>query len=85
MTTTTTYPSRHRAQEARGARIGRPLRVLGRVRHVDEQLLDEIGRGYLRVDDAGARVAEAFGAPLVEGVCVGGGFARRRLARPKPP
>lgn len=63
MTTTTTYPSRHRAQESRGARIGRPLRVLGRVRHVDEGLLDEIGRGYLRVDEAGAQVAEAFGAP----------------------
>ena len=52
-------PTRHRAAQARGARMGRPLKVLGRVTGVDEALLDEIGRGYLRVDEAGAALAAA--------------------------
>jgi hypothetical protein len=55
-------PTRHRAAQDRGARMGRPLRVFGRVGRVDEALLDRIGHGYLRVDDAGARVAQDFGA-----------------------
>jgi hypothetical protein len=55
-------PTRHRAAQDRGARMGRPLRVLGRVGRVDEALLDAIGRGYLRIDEPAARVAEAFGA-----------------------
>ncbi|MCX6407289.1 MAG: oxygenase MpaB family protein [Propionibacteriales bacterium] len=52
-----TVPTRHRAAEARGARLGRPLRVLGRVRDLDESLMRDIGEGYLRVDERGAEVA----------------------------
>lgn len=55
-------PTRHRAAQARGARMGRPLRVFGRVRQVDESLLRSIGEGYLRIDEPGARLAAAFRA-----------------------
>ncbi|MEV0894474.1 oxygenase MpaB family protein [Promicromonospora sp. NPDC050262] len=57
------YPRRFRAAEARGARIGRPLRVLGRVRGVDEALLDRIGRAFNEEDDAGAALAAALRLP----------------------
>lgn len=40
--------------------MGRPLRVFGRVRQVDEELLDALGEGYLEIDEVGARVARAF-------------------------
>lgn len=40
--------------------MGRPLRVFGRVSHVDEALMRRIGEGYLRVDEPAARVAAAF-------------------------
>lgn len=53
-------PRRHRAGEARAARIGRPLRVVGRVREVDEELLEAIGQGYWRVDELAAPVARAL-------------------------
>ncbi|MFI2488378.1 oxygenase MpaB family protein [Promicromonospora kroppenstedtii] len=57
------YPLRFRSAEARGTRIGRPLRVLGRVRGVDEALLDRIGRAFLEQDDAGAALAAAMRLP----------------------
>jgi hypothetical protein len=58
-----TYPLRFRAAEARGARIGRPLRLLGRVRGVDEALMDRIGRAFFEADDAGAALAAAMRLP----------------------
>lgn len=61
-TDSTVAPTRHRAAEQRGARIARPLRLLGRVRHVDEDLMAALGQGYLRTDGPGARVAAGFGA-----------------------
>jgi hypothetical protein len=58
-----TYPLRFRAAEARGARIGRPLRLLGRVRGVDEALMDRIGRAFFEADDAGVALAAAMRLP----------------------
>lgn len=40
--------------------MGRPLRVFGRVRQVDAELLGALGEGYLEIDEVGARVARAF-------------------------
>lgn len=57
------YPRRFRTAEARGTRIGRPLRLLGRVRGVDEALLDRIGRAFFETDDAGAALATAMRLP----------------------
>jgi hypothetical protein len=58
------YPLRFRSAEARGARIGRPLRLLGRAgRGVDEALLDRIGRAFFEQDDAGAALAAAMRLP----------------------
>jgi hypothetical protein len=57
------YPVRFRSAEARGARIGRPLRLLGRVRGVDEALMDRIGRALFEADDAGAALAAAMRLP----------------------
>ncbi|MCW2770140.1 MAG: hypothetical protein JWR27_1573, partial [Aeromicrobium sp.] len=37
-------PSRFRAQQARGASIGRVLKAVARVKEVDEDLMDLIGR-----------------------------------------
>jgi hypothetical protein len=58
-----TYPLRFRSAEARGTRIGRPLRLLGRVRGVDEALMDRIGRAFFEADDAGAVLAAAMRLP----------------------
>jgi hypothetical protein len=58
-----TYPLRFRSAEARGARIGRPLRLFGRARGVDEALLDRIGRAFFEQDDAGAALAAAMRLP----------------------
>jgi hypothetical protein len=57
------YPVRFRSAEARGVRIGRPLRLLGRVRGVDEALMDRIGRAFFEQDDAGAALAAAMRLP----------------------
>ncbi|MEU4364839.1 oxygenase MpaB family protein [Promicromonospora sp. NPDC023987] len=57
------YPVRFRSAEARGARIGRPLRLLGRVRGVDEALMDRVGRAFFETDDAGAALAAAMRLP----------------------
>ena len=46
-----TFATRFRAGEERGARIGRVLRLLGRVREVDEDLMRELGQGFDRVDE----------------------------------
>ena len=54
------YPSRFREAEARGARLGVPLRVLGRVKGVDEVLMDRIGRAFGERDEPGARLADAI-------------------------
>jgi len=54
------YPSRFREAEARGVRLGAPLRVLGRVKSVDEDLMDRIGRAFGERDELGAALADAI-------------------------
>ncbi|EFQ81933.1 hypothetical protein HMPREF0063_12945 [Aeromicrobium marinum DSM 15272] len=56
-------PTRFRAAEARGARMGRLLRPLGRVRQVDEDLMTRLGRGLMEVDETGAALARAMRRP----------------------
>lgn len=53
-------PARFRAAEDRNRRIGRPLRALGRIREVDEQLMDRIGKAMGERDELGARLADAI-------------------------
>lgn len=67
MTTTVTYPTRFREGEARGARYGRALRVIGGVRTIDEALMDRIGRGFLERDEAAARLAQAMRTRAADG------------------
>ncbi|CAB4703731.1 MAG: DUF2236 domain-containing protein [Actinobacteria bacterium] len=55
-----TTPSRFREAEARGVRLGRPLRHLGRVREIDEALMARIAQRLTTVDEPGARVAAAI-------------------------
>jgi len=54
------YPRRFRAGGSRNERLGRPLRLLGRVGTVDEELVDRIGRAMYERDEVGARLAEAM-------------------------
>ena len=59
-TGTATYPRRFRAAEQRGARIGRPLRLMAGVVRTDEALLDEIGRRMMTRDEAAADLVRAM-------------------------
>lgn len=61
--TATTYPTRFRSGEARGARIGRVLRTVGRVGAVDEELMDRIGRRFMERDEVGAALVRAMRSP----------------------
>ncbi|KAA1418963.1 DUF2236 domain-containing protein [Nocardioides humilatus] len=54
------YPQRYREAEARGVRLGRPLRLMGRVRDVDEELMDRVGRAFGERDEPGALLADAI-------------------------
>jgi hypothetical protein len=54
------FPQRFREAEARSTRLGRPLRLLGRVREVDEDLMERIGRAFGERDEAGAALADAI-------------------------
>lgn len=56
----TGFPTRFREGEARSRRLGRPLRLLGRIAEVDEDLMERIGRAFGERDEAGARLAEAI-------------------------
>ena len=79
---TATYPLRFRSAENRGARIGRPLRLLGRARGVDEDLMDRIGRAFFEADDAGAALAAAMRLPAGTPGRVTHRELREALARP---
>ncbi|OUZ08350.1 hypothetical protein BHE97_14125 [Aeromicrobium sp. PE09-221] len=70
-------PTRFRERQERGARIGRPLKYLGRVGEVDEELLDRLGRGLTERDEPGAALADAIRSrevslPQLEAVLTGG-------------
>ena len=58
-----TTPTRYREMEERGARLGRPLRVVAGVRQVDEPLMARLATGFLRIDEPGAALARALRAP----------------------
>jgi hypothetical protein len=53
-------PTRFREAEDRGLRLGRTLRLLGRVRDVDEELMARIGRAFTQRDETGAALADAI-------------------------
>lgn len=76
----TAPPSRFREAEARGARLGRVLRRLGRVREVDEPLMERIGVAMTQHDEVGARLARALRAPAGSPDRVTMGQLRRALA-----
>ncbi|MDR7086909.1 hypothetical protein J2X11_001748 [Aeromicrobium panaciterrae] len=65
MTTETVVapPSRFRAAEERGARIGRVLKSVARVRAVDESQLALIGQRFMERDEVGAALARAMRSP----------------------
>ncbi|WP_223162811.1 oxygenase MpaB family protein [Nocardioides antri] len=54
------FPQRFREAEARGVRLGVPLRVMGRVKGVDEELMDRVGRAFGERDELGAALADAI-------------------------
>lgn len=62
MTVTQTYPTRFRAAPRRSARIGRMLRLAGRVADVDEDLMARLGSAFTQRDELGARLAQAMRA-----------------------
>ncbi len=54
------FPTRFGAGGDRNRRLGRPLKVVGRVKEVDDALLQRIGRAMNERDELGARLAEAM-------------------------
>ncbi|KRA31430.1 MULTISPECIES: oxygenase MpaB family protein [unclassified Nocardioides] len=60
-------PSRFMAGGERNRRLGRPLKLVGRVKDVDDDLLARIGEAMTERDEPGARLADAIrlraGAP----------------------
>ena len=62
MTTDTSValPTRFRAGEERGARLGRVLKTVGRVKSVDEAQMTLIGQRFMDRDEIGAALARAM-------------------------
>ena len=58
--TATRLPTRFREAEARSRRLGRPLRIAGRVGPLDEDLMRRIGEKMMERDELGARLADAM-------------------------
>lgn len=58
--TAVTPPARFRAAEVRGAKIGRVLKAVGRVRSVDEDQMALIGARFMERDELGAALARAM-------------------------
>lgn len=56
----TTPPSRFREAQARGERLGRQLKRLGKVPAIDEALLARIGRAFGERDEVGHALANAI-------------------------
>ncbi|HEY1970842.1 MAG TPA: oxygenase MpaB family protein [Pseudonocardia sp.] len=57
------YPHRFRGAPTRNERVARPLRLIAGVTKVDEQLLDQLGRGMFARDELGARLVAAMRRP----------------------
>lgn len=53
-------PSRFREAESRSRRLGRVVRLAGRVRAVDEDLMARIGQRMHAIDEPGSRLAHAM-------------------------
>lgn len=75
-----TVPTRHREAEQRGRRIGAALRVVAGVDDVDEALMQRLGEGFLRCDEAGRELARALRTPSGSGGHVSMRDLRRALA-----
>lgn len=58
--TAVSLPTRFRAGEVRAAHMGRLLKIAGRVRAVDEELMTVIGRRFMERDEIGATLARAI-------------------------
>jgi hypothetical protein len=56
-------PERYRAAEKRNARLGRPLKLVTRLRAVDEDLMRRLARGFMEVDELGGELAQAMRLP----------------------
>lgn len=57
---TPSIPARFTAGGDRNRRLGRPLKLVGRVKDVDDELLERIGRAMMERDEIGARLADAM-------------------------
>ncbi|WP_345417200.1 oxygenase MpaB family protein [Actinomycetospora chlora] len=79
------YPRRFRAAPERNRRIARPLGLAGRVRTVDEDLLDAIGRRMSARDEVGADLAAAMSRPRTDPDRVTMAAFHRALASPGAP
>lgn len=55
-----TTPTRFMAGGERNRRLGRPLKLVGRVKGIDEQLLTRIGEAMMERDEPAARLADAI-------------------------
>lgn len=55
-------PTRFRSGEERAAKLGRVLKVVGRVQQVDEELMTLIGRRFMERDEVGAALVRAMRA-----------------------
>ena len=53
-------PARFRAAEVRGAKIGRVLKAVGRVRTIDERQMALIGERFMERDEVGAALVRAM-------------------------
>lgn len=58
-----TFPTRFREGEERGARMGRALKWIARVDRLDEELMTRIGQAMNERDELGHRLALALRAP----------------------
>ena len=57
------YPQRFREGEERGRRLGRALKPIAGVGHLDEKLMDRIGRDYFERDDLGDQLCLLYTSP----------------------
>lgn len=73
-------PTRYRSAEQRNARIARPVKWAGRVKSVDEDLMNRLARGFMETDDLGAELAVAMRLPMDDPNRVAMADFRRALA-----
>lgn len=59
-TTSITPPQRFRAGEKRAASIGKILKLVGRVDHIDEELMEVVGERFMVIDELGEKLALAI-------------------------